>query len=300
MRRTSLLSTVAILASAILAAPTLGAAPAQGVVVEGVSVPGASLGDTRSAVISSIGQPDWCQDVDLGGDQGACSFPIDGGGSTLLRFRSPDGTAAAGGASDVLYQATWSGGTWWKAAVVDWITTAGVNTSLALADREAVAAAYPAATVTRDAGGVIQQVEDLGLGIRIAWSYDSYTHTTGVGFVIFAPRPTAPSGVLSMRVDSLELTASKVRGTRRVSAVLRVLDEQGQPVSGAQVTTTWTFPSGDTYSSSSRFTSEGGYATDGIVNARRGTYTYTVDDVIRDGYVLDRSSSQLSASVMVR
>lgn len=303
MRRTSrawLVGALAILLSGLLSTTALAAAPAQGVVVEGVSVPGATLGDTRAEVIASIGQPNWCQDVDVGGDQGACSFPIDGGGSTLLRFRSPDGTAATGGSGDVLYQASWSGGTWWASPVVDWITTAGVTTTLALTDREAVAAAYPEATVIRDGSGVIQGVEDATLGIRITWSYDSYTHTTGVQLVVLGPRSAAPPGEQSIRVASLDLTATKERGKREVVAVLRVLDERGLPVQWAQVTATWTFPSGDTSASDSRFTSEGGYETYAIINARRGTYTFTVDDVVLEGFALDRGASVLTASVTVR
>jgi hypothetical protein len=300
MRRSTLPATLAILLSTLLVTPVIGAAPAHGVVVEGVTLPGAALGDTRSEIVASVGQPNWCQDVDVGGDQGACSFPIDGGGSTLLRFRSPDGTAATGGPTDVLYQASWGGGTWWASAVVDWTTTAGVNTTLALSDREAVATAYPDATVTRDGAGVIQQVEDLALGIRITWSYDSYTHTTGVLLAIFRPQQPASPGVLSMRVANLDLTATKERGQRRVTAVIRVLDERGAPVPGARVTATWTFPNGDTYTSGSHYTSEGGYETYGIVNARRGTYTFTVDDIVADGFTLDRRASLLSASVFVR
>jgi len=294
MQRVSAIGGLAILLGLVLAAPVLGAAPATGVAVEGVSVPGAALGDSRAEIEAAIGAPNWCQDVDLGGDRGACSFPVDGGGSVLLRFRSPEGTAATGSPTDALYQASWG------ASRVAWTTSAGVSIASALADREAVAAAYPQAVVTRDASGVIQQVEDLPLGIRVRWTVAPYTNAVNAQIVIFAPQPPAPSGDLAMRVDSLELTVTKVRGSRHVTAVLRVLDERGLPVSGAQVFATWTFPSGETESSSSHFTSEGGYETYAIVNARRGTFTFAVDDIVCDGFVLDRAAGVLSASVTVR
>lgn len=294
MPRVSLTGGFAVLISLALATPVLAAAPAQGVVVEGVSVPGAEVGDTRAEIESAIGQPNWCQDVDLGGDRGACSFPIDGGGTVLLRFRSPDGTAAIGSPADTLYQASWGG------LGVPWTTTAGVSIASALADREAVAAAYPQALVTHDAAGVIQQVEDLQLGIRVIWTVSPYTNAINAQIVIFAPQPPLPSGEIAMRVASLDLTASKERGRRLVVAVLRVLDERGLPVSGARVYATWTFPSGDTETSSSHFTSEGGYEVFAVVNARRGTFTFTVDDIVRDGFMLDREASVLSASVTAR
>ncbi len=300
MQRMTRMAGLAVVAVLALGTPVLAAAPANGVVIEGVSVPGAALGDTRSEIEAAIGQPNWCQDVDVGGDQGACSFPIDGGGSVLLRFRSPDGTTASGGPGDVLYQASWGGGTWWASAVVDWTTTAGVSTTLALADREAVADAYPDATVVRDGSGVIQQVEDVQLGIRITWSYDGYTHTTGVQLVIFGPAAPKPSGELLMRVAVLDVTATKERGRRTVTAIVRILDERDMPVSGARVFATWTFPSGETETTSSHYTSAGGYETYGIVNARRGTYTFTIDDVVLGGFILDRQASVLSASVTVR
>lgn len=291
MRRVNLTAGLGILISLALATPVLAAAPAQGVAVEGVSVPGAALGDTRAEIETGIGQPNWCQDVDLGGDQGACSFPIDGGEAVLLRFRSPDGTAASGGPTDTLYEAAWGD------IDVAWTTSAGVSIASALADREAVAAAYPQADVIRDSSGVIQQVEDVELGVRVRWTVSPYTNAISARIFIFEPQPPVPSGERSMRVASLEMMAAKERGTKTITAVLRVLDERGLPVSGAQVFATWLFPSGATESTSSHYTSEGGYEVYAVINPRRGTYTLTVDDIVLDGFALDRDASVLSASI---
>lgn len=297
-RATVVLAFVALLASLVVR-PAPAAAPAEGVVVEGESVPGVALGDTRAQAVAAWGQPGWCQDVELSGDQAFCSFPIDGGGNVYVRYRGSDGRYARNAADDVVYELSWGNSTWWSDQIIDWTTTAGINTSLALADREAVAAAYPDAEVSYDAAGSIVQVDDPQRGIRIGWAYDSYTHTTSVHFYVFEPQLTAPPGGDVMAVTGLDLSASKVKGERHILAVLRVQDEQGLPVAGAAVSVTWTYPGGATQTIDGTTTATG-YDFFEINDARRGTWAFTVNDVVLDGYQLDRADSLLSASIKVK
>jgi hypothetical protein len=284
---------IAILFSGILAFSVLAAAPAEGVVVEGESVPGIALGSTRAQVEAAYGQPRWCQSVELSGDFAYCSFPVDGAGSVDVRYQGPDGRYASNSPDDVVYYIRWS------QQVSGWTTTAGVNTALALDDRQAVAAAYPNAEVTYDGSGNITSVEDSQLGILVKWSFDSYTHTTSVYMAIYSPpTSTLPEGS-SIRVTGIDLTAEKIKSKRHVTAVVAVQGEQGQAVSGATVVITWTYPSG-AVQTVEHVTSNTGYAYFELNDARRGTWILTVDDVLLDGHPFDRANSLLSASIKVK
>ena len=287
--------------------PSAGAdAPASGVVVEGQSVPGVDLGDTRAEVESGWGPPDRCIDIEIGGDQAHCSFPVEGGGSISGEFRGSDGRYARNAPDDVVFEISWGNTQFYTGAIfgqlIDWTTTAGVNTALGLADMRDVAAAYPNAEVTYDAAGNIVRVEDAQLGIRINWGYDGYTHTTGVRIYIYFPRVTAPPGEMVMTVTELELSATKLRGERHILAVLRVQDDRGLPVPGARVDISWTNPRGTTWTINRDVnrTSETGYEFFEISDAQQGTWTFTVNDIVLDGYQFDRGGSLLSAGIRVK
>lgn len=279
--------------SLVVTFPVLADAPAEGVVVEGESVPGVALGDTRAQVEAAWGQPYACQDLEVSGDLAFCLFSVAGGGSVSVRYRGPDGRNARNAPDDVVYRIRWT------KPVSGWTTSAGINTANALADRQAVADAYPNAEVTYDGFGNIIRVEDAQLGILVIWHYDTYTATTDVNMAIFLPETPAPPGDKVLTVTDIELTVDKHRGRRHVTAVLQVEDDLGLPVAGATVSITWTYPRGATQSVDD-VTSDTGYAFFEIYDADRGTWTLTVDDAVLDGYQFDRDNSVLSASIRVK
>jgi len=277
---------IAILFLGIMTISVLAAAPAEGVVVEGVSVPGVSLGFTRAQVEAAYGEPHHCQDTEVSGDVGFCSYPTEDGSGVSVRFQGADGRYARNSPDDTVYQVGW--------ATSGWTTTAGVNTTLALNDREAVAAAYPNAEVTYDAGGKITKVEDSQLGIVVKWIQNFYMFPDTVSMAIYTPPATLTDGS-SIRVTDIDLTGEKIKSRRHVIVTISVRGEQGQPVFGATVVSTWTYPSG-ALQTVKHDTSNTGYAFFELYDARNGIWTLTVDDVLLDGHPFDRQNSLLSIS----
>lgn len=163
----------------------------------------------------------------------------------------------------------------------DWTTTAGVNPPLALADPDAVIAAYPDAEVTYNQWGAIVRVEDVRQGIRINWEHDFYSGFTNVSITIFFPREPVPPPDM-IRVADIEMTVDRHSVTARVL----VLDYDDQLVEGAVVDATWTYPKVDGLQVNGATASDG-YATFRIDEARRGTYYLSINDETLDGYVYD-------------
>lgn len=83
---------------------------------------------------------------------------------------------------------------------------------------------------------------------------------------------------------------------------VHVQDDRGLPVPGARVYVSWTNPWGNTWAIRSEFnlTSETGYEFFEINDARQGTWTFTVNDTVLDGYQFGRGASVLSASIRVK
>jgi len=280
---------IAILLTAMLAFPVLADAPAEGVVVEGESVPGVALGDTRAQVEAAYGEPGACQDVEVGGDLAWCRYPAEGGGSISVDYQGADGRFATNSPDDIAYRIRW------PKAVSGWTTTAGINTELAFDDRQAVVDAYPNAEVTYDENGIITEVDDPQLGIRVEWFEPVYIFTEGsVSMEIYTPPATLADGS-SIHVADIDLFSEKNKGTHHIIAVVSVLGEQGQPVSDATVVGTWTYPRGATQTID-EVTSHSGYAFFELGDARNGTWTLTIDDVLLDGHPLDRDNSVLSVT----
>jgi len=281
----------AILLAALLAMPVLAAAPGTGTVVEGFSVPGAELGFSRAQVEAAFGSPKFCQSVEVGGDMASCSFDVDGGGQVDVRYRGADGGNASNSPDDVAYNFRWS------QAASGWVTTAGVNTTLAIQEPDAAIAAYPNATVIYNPlFGNIESIEDRELGILIDYHFDYLSGTLSVSMAISYPAgfpPPPPPEEHFVHVSGINLTASK----RNVTAAVQVLDELDQAAAGATVQGTWTLPSGKQQTVSGQ-TDASGAVEFRLDNARRrGTYTFRIDDVILDGFEFDASNSVLSASV---
>jgi hypothetical protein len=277
---------IAILFSGLIAFSVLAAAPAEGTVVEGVSVPGLALGATRAEVEAAYGEPRWCQDLEVNGDLAVCSFPVEDGSGVTVRFQGADGRYARNSPEDIVFQIGWS--------ARGWTTTAGVNITLALNDREAVAAAYPNAEVIYDERGIITRVEDSQLGIVIRWVKSGYIFPDSVIMDIYTP-PAALSEGSSIRFADINVTGEKIRSERHVIVAISVQGEQGQPVYGATVVGTWTYPRGAVQTVKDE-TLNTGYAFFELADARNGAWTLTIDDVLLDGHPLDRENSVLSVS----
>ncbi|MEJ2303981.1 MAG: hypothetical protein P8Y14_20835 [Anaerolineales bacterium] len=287
-----------VVLSLMMTLSALAAAPAQGIVVEGQSVPGVALGDSRAQVEASYGQPVSCQNMSYydgrQGLDGICRFDVEGGGRITVYFFDADGGPAQGSADDVVSIIRW------PQPVSGWVTTAGVNTTLALADPDAVIAAYPNAVVTYNSVfGNIESIEDKALGILVDYSFEYLSGTLSVNMVIRFPSEPAPVPQKETRVTDIDLAVKKVKGDRQVRALVRVEDERGRSASGATVFATWVFPDGSTQALDD-LTSGTGYAYFEILDAPRGTLALRVDNVVLDGYQFDRSGSVLSASTTVK
>jgi hypothetical protein len=288
MRFLAIAVLMAILFAGIVAFSVLAAAPAEGTIVEGVSVPGLALGDTRAQVEAAYGAPGGCQDTEVAGDLGFCFYPVEGGGSVSVWYQGADGRYATNSSDDLVYRIQW------PKAVSGWTTTAGINTELAFNDRQAVVDAYPNAEVTYDESGNVTRVEDSQLGILVRWSPPVYIFPGSVSMEIYPPPATLSEGS-SIRVAGMDVTGEKIKSERHVIVAISVQGEQGQPTYGATVIGTWTYPRGAVQTVKHE-TSNTGYAFFELADARNGTWTLTIDDVLLEGHPLDRENSVLSVS----
>jgi len=282
----------AVLLLALVTVPVLADAPGTGVVVEGASVPGAELGFSRAQVEAAFGSPKFCQSVEVGGDMASCSFEVEGGGQVDVRYRGADGGNASNSPDDVAYHYRWS------QAASGWVTTAGVNTTLAIQDPEAAIAAYPNATVTYNPTfGNIESIEDKALGILIDYHFEYLSGTLFVSMAISyptdTPPPPPPPEEHFVHVAEIDLMAGK----RDITATVRVLDELDQAASGATVQATWILPNGKQQSVSGQ--TDGSGRVEFRLNKanRRGTYTFRIDNVSLVGFEFDAGNSVLSASI---
>jgi len=285
MFRKSMTFLIVVLVSLVAAIPVLALVPAEGTVVEGVSVPGIALGNTRAQVEAANGQPDYCTDMSYydgrRGLDGICQYDVvginNGGDQVTVHYFAPDGSPAQASPDDVVTSI------YWYQVVSGWVTTAGVNTTLALNDPQAVIDAYPNAEVTYQ-GDYVYSIRDPELGISIVRYWNVYGAFTTVQMAIFKPyTPTPPPPPPAMiRVDDIKMTGNR----RSVTARVLVVDDQDQLVEGALVEATWTYPNGDHLKVSAE-TAGDGWATFRINKARRGNYWFSIDNVSLDGYEYD-------------
>ncbi|HSM70583.1 MAG TPA: Ig-like domain-containing protein [Anaerolineales bacterium] len=275
---------IAALFSGTMASPALADAPGTGTVFEGVSVPGVALGDTRAQVEAAWGAPVYCQNVS-GFDQGSCEFAAEGGGQIFVRYSGPDGGGATASPEDKAIRITW------HQAVSGWVTTAGINTTLAYNDPDAVQAAYPNAVIYQqslfDWG-----YEDRALGIRIHYHTAYLTGVTRVSMAITIPDNSPPPEPDYMHVSSIDFTDAK---RRHIIGTVHVQNEQNEAVPDALVYVTWTFPDGNQLSVNAR-TDSSGLVEFNIYDVHRGIYTLTIDDVLVYNYEFDPDASLLSAT----
>ncbi|MDH3216005.1 MAG: hypothetical protein OEN01_06895 [Candidatus Krumholzibacteria bacterium] len=268
--------------------------PAEGIVVEGVTVPGIALGFTRAQVEEAYGDETlWCQSNGAPGNRAFCAWAVSGGGQVDVHFRGPDGGVAGNSPDDVVFKITW------YEAVSGWTTTAGVNTTLARENPEAVIAAYPNARVTYNQFGSIYSVVDYPQGIEVIWVLNFYTGTTHIHMSIFYPREAPPLPEQITYVYTIDLLANKVKGKRQIRAWVGVRNQAHLAASGATVFARWTFPDGTTQAAES-VTFGSGNAYFEINDVPRGTYILTVEDVVLEDHRFDSENSVLSESVKAK
>jgi len=274
---------IAILFSGMLAFPVSADAPGEGVVYEGVSAPGVALGDTRAQVEAAYGPPYHCSGTTL------CQFYVEGGGAVLMMYHSSDGGYATGSPDDFVYYIRW------YQAVSGWVTTAGVNTTLAFNDVDAVLAAYPNATITYPSL-LSMSIDDAALGIHILYRTSYPSGERSVSMAISFPDPNAPPREeYAVRVTEIFLYADK----HNVYARVHLQDNRYRYTSGASLSAHWMLPSGSQFPVSGT-TNSAGYAYFEFDKARRGTYTFTVDNVVFEDFAFDTDNSILSASIDFR
>ncbi|MHC4134653.1 MAG: hypothetical protein ACYTDU_10970 [Planctomycetota bacterium] len=273
-----------------------GAPPLEGTVFEGESVPGVALGATRAEVYLAYGAPDRCQNL-AESVAASCTWilkdhPGQGGhvqSQVTTNFRGPDGGNASNSPDDVVTSISFYG-------LDGWVTSAGINTRLAAADRDAVFEAYPDGEVTRHV--FTTTLRDWRKGIQVRWQTEYLNQATLVNIAIFTPReppPPPPEREPAVLVSELNLTTVK----RTVIGQVRVLNDLNWKARGAEVHATWTLPDGSTRAVLGT-TDSFGLVEFVLKKARRGTYTFTIDDLVLDGHAFDADSSVLSGTIVKR
>lgn len=264
----------------------LAAPPLSGLVVEGMEAPGAALGDTRDEVTTSYGAPSFCQ----GPTQSFCTYTITDVGTINIWYEGPDGGEATGTGADVMFALSWYG-------LENWVTTAGINTAIALDDPDAVIAAYPNGEVTYYQSGHIFKVRDSVLGIEVKWNVDFYTGLVYTNLQIFegavTPPPPPPPPDDLVRVSDISMALAG----RNITALVQMTDQNGNAVSGATVEATWTFPNGSTAMLTG--VSNGNGQVTFTVQKAKGTHTLTITNVSLTGFTFDPDNSVLMQSLTV-
>jgi hypothetical protein len=297
MKRKLWISVVVLTASVLGTVPALANVPVDGVVYEGVGVPGIELGFSRAQVEASYGQPLRCQSFGLPGGNALCVFDASNGGSVTVRYRGSDGGFARNVPDDAVTEIRW------YESLADWTTTAGINTSVAKTDPDAVLIAYPDAEVTGNPG-VDGTVIDWLRGVEVRWTFDGYTGAIHVGMRIFEPLVSLPT-MAETRVQDIEISGVKDRGVKRIYAWALILDEYQQAAVSSSVSGEWVLPDGSTQPAYEDFVGLDGTAFIDLVgkfNGRtyRGIYTFRITDVQLADHSFDAADSVTEANVYIR
>jgi hypothetical protein len=229
-----------------------------------------------------------------GTNRNSYKYKVANGGDVGVSFRGADGGEASNSPDDIVSSAGW------YEAVSGWVTTAGVNTTLADENPEAVVKAYPNARVTYTQWGGIHSIVDYEQGIAIYRPWIIYSSgEVHVSMSIFKPREAPPLPEKITYVYTIDLTANKVKGNRHIRGFVGVRDQTHFAAKKATVLARWTYPDGSTKTVEST-TSASGYAYFEIINAPRGNYTFTIEDVVLDDHRFDSDKSTLIASIKVK
>ena len=286
MKRKVTIFVLLVFMSAFAVLPALALAPGTGTVYEGVSVPGIALGDTRAQVDAANGPSRGCSDVNEPNDLAYCSFDVEGGGWVGVYYQGSNGGNASGSPDDVVIEITWG-------SVDGWVTAAGINSTLALNDKQAVIDAYPNADLSYDSVGRLISLSDPEVGIYVFWNHAYIFYDVYIS--IFTPYTPPPPPDL-IRVADIEMSYDR----RSVTARVRVVDEQGRPVEGAIVGGYWVYPiskNNNTTLFIEATTTGDGYAIFGIDKARPGDYRININYVTKEGYKFDYDNSIILGTI---
>ena len=123
-----------------------------------------------------------------------------------------------------------------------------------------------------------------------AYAYDTLGNWTQTDITV-----NVGASLKSMKVTSITLSGT-VSGTKaNITGYVYVKDGSGKVVSNANVAIRWTLPNSSTKTMNA-ITNSSGQAKF-TVSSTRGTYTLTVTNVIKSGYVFDAAGSILSKSI---
>ena len=123
-----------------------------------------------------------------------------------------------------------------------------------------------------------------------AYAYDTLGNWTQTDITV-----NVGASVKSMKVTSITLSGT-VSGTKaNITGYVYIKDGSGKAVSNANVAIRWTLPNGSTKTMNA-ITNSSGQAKF-TVTSTRGTYTLTVTNVTKSGYIFDAAGSILSKSI---
>jgi hypothetical protein len=282
---------VVVIFSLALTVPVLADAPGEGTVYEGVSVPGIALGDSRAKVEASVGPHSQCRSNNDPPTMDSCRFDVEGGGWVDVRFQGANGGPAAGSPDDVVARIQWS------EDVDGWVTSAGISIQMIKFDRQLAMDTYPDAVLFYNDYGSVVRLTDYDQGITITW--DAVYIFFSASMSIFEPYEYVPPPPPDyIRVPDIEMQATR----RTVTATVLVVDDEDQPVEGADISGFWVYPVNKNNNTTLFFSSTIG--ADGKITfeigdkARPGTYRINIESVSKEGYVFDQSNSVLVETLL--
>lgn len=123
-----------------------------------------------------------------------------------------------------------------------------------------------------------------------AYAYDTLGNWTQTDITV-----NVGAAVKSMKVTSITLSGTVSGSKASITGYVYVKDSSGKSVQNATVTIRWTLPNGSTKITTASTNSSG--QAKFTVSSTRGTYTLTVTNVTKAGYVFDPAGSILSKSI---
>ena len=175
-----------------------------------------------------------------------------------------------------------------------WQNTSPLTRGYELQRSVASAATWTSLALTPPGTATSHTDTTVGAGI----TYDYRVRATGIGGVSpwsAIATVTAPAPVKSLQVANIVLSAKAAGSKVTVTGDVTVRDGSGAAVANASVAVRWTLPNGSTKVATAA-TGSTGHAI-AKVSGGRGTYTLTVTDVGKTGYVFDAGASVLSKSI---
>ncbi|MDH4312866.1 MAG: hypothetical protein OEW57_14635 [Gammaproteobacteria bacterium] len=175
-----------------------------------------------------------------------------------------------------------------------WQNTSPLTRGYELQRSVASAATWTSLALTPPGTATSHTDTTVGAGI----TYDYRVRATGIGGASpwsAIATVTAPAPVKSLQVANIVLSAKAAGSKVTVTGDVTVRDGSGAAVANASVAVRWTLPNGSTKVATAA-TGSTGHAI-AKVSGGRGTYTLTVTDVGKTGYVFDAGASVLSKSI---